>query len=203
MAILDWVMPALDRSGSLPKGARNPPGTIHLHPSAHFEEHQGRNGRGHGSGRGRLHCQAVRPARIAGAAARRQADHRSADGIAAGAGRTARAGQQGPADHAAEPVGDRRRLWSRSSRAATGTGARWESFCSTSTISRRSTIPTAISPATPFCGKRRHDFAATCGPTIRSAATAARSSWWCCPTAIWSRRPTKPSACGHGCIDAR
>ena len=61
LAILDWVMPGIDGSRSLPARARDPPRTVHLYSSADFKEQQSRNRGRHGGRGGRLYRQAVSP----------------------------------------------------------------------------------------------------------------------------------------------
>jgi CheY-like chemotaxis protein len=68
-------------------------------------------------------------------------------------------------------------------------------FCSISTISRRSTIPTATLPGTLSSARPPHGCGTTCARTIKSAAMAVRSFSSFCQTATSLRPRNRPSAC--------
>ncbi|HTL15143.1 MAG TPA: hypothetical protein VL251_08615 [Thermomonas sp.] len=77
------------------------------------------------------------------------------------------------------------------------------SCCSTSTASRRSTTSTATWSATASSPRWRRRSAASCRPTPRCSATAARSSRssWRAPAP--ARAPSSPSACAPRCRPPR
>ena len=68
----------------------------------------------------------------------------------------------------------------------------------TSTTSSASTTATATTPATAPCAPSPGCSARPCATTTSWPATAARSSWWCCPAST----PSRPRRCCTGSANA-